>query len=61
MSKQTVDLRIALLETAGQCFTQRSVTYDGITYTSETAVSIGFDLIALVQSLDRKYLSVIKE
>lgn len=56
MSKQTVDLRVVLLETASQCFTKRSVTYDGITYTGETAVNIGFDLIALVQSLDRKYL-----
>lgn len=55
-NKKTVDLREVLLKAAGECFLYRHITFEGKTYTGENAIRKGYDLIALTQSLERKYL-----
>lgn len=55
-AKKEFDLRVALLETAAQCFSNRYVKgFDGKKYFGEDAIQYGYELIAFTQYLDRKF------
>lgn len=55
MAEEKYDIREIMLANAGNAFINKQVPFGDDPYLGEDAVQIGFDLIDLVERLDREF------